>query len=151
MITMMAPLIKDKIVFDIGCGSGILAIAAVLLGAKKAYGIDIEKDAIEHSQENVKLNGIEEKVQFSQEIEPSWIPSESFIVVMNMIESEQRTAWSSLPSLHSKGALIITSGILSAQTDAYMKLAKSWGWSLENEDQEEEWSAFVFKQKMPSQ
>ena len=51
--------IKDKIVIDLGCGTGILSIGAILLGAKKVYAIDIDKDALEigiKNAENLEIN-----------------------------------------------------------------------------------------------
>ena len=50
--------IKDKIVIDYGCGSGILAIGACLLGASKVYAIDYDKQALESTLENAKNNNI---------------------------------------------------------------------------------------------
>lgn len=51
--------IKNKIVYDLGCGSGRFAIGAALLGAKKVFGVDIDKRALEIGRENVRL--VEEK------------------------------------------------------------------------------------------
>ncbi|MEM5790736.1 MAG: METTL5 family protein [Candidatus Aenigmatarchaeota archaeon] len=50
--------IKDKIVFDFGCGSGRLAIGAALLGAKLVIGIDIDKNVIKVAKENLKRHEI---------------------------------------------------------------------------------------------
>ena len=50
--------LKDKIVIDYGCGSGILAVAALLLGAKKAYATDIDPQAVLATQQNAELNGV---------------------------------------------------------------------------------------------
>ncbi|WP_173910301.1 50S ribosomal protein L11 methyltransferase [Acinetobacter sp. Marseille-Q1618] len=50
--------VKDKIVIDYGCGSGILAVAALLLGAKKAYATDIDPQAVLATQQNAELNGV---------------------------------------------------------------------------------------------
>jgi len=47
--------IEGKIVADLGCGTGILAFGAAILGAKKVYGYDIDKDAIETAKKNYKL------------------------------------------------------------------------------------------------
>ena len=47
----------DK-VLDIGCGSGILSIAALMLGAKSAIGVDIDKNAVNDAAENARLNGV---------------------------------------------------------------------------------------------
>lgn len=49
---------KDKQVFDFGCGTGILAILASKLGARKVIALDIEEPAVENSIENAKLNGV---------------------------------------------------------------------------------------------
>jgi len=46
--------IKDKVVADFGCGTGILSIGASLLGAKEIWGYDIDKSAIEHAKKNMK-------------------------------------------------------------------------------------------------
>ena len=51
-------LIKDKIVIDYGCGSGILAVAALLLGAKYAYATDIDPQAVLATKQNAELNGV---------------------------------------------------------------------------------------------
>ncbi|GAB4521680.1 MAG: 50S ribosomal protein L11 methyltransferase [Anaerolineales bacterium] len=52
--------LKGSDVIDIGCGSGILSIAALKLGARRAVGVDIEADAIPSAQENAALNGVQE-------------------------------------------------------------------------------------------
>ncbi len=51
--------IKDKLVLDMGCGSGILGIAAAKLGAKRVVLSDIDNQALDASRENAKLNGVE--------------------------------------------------------------------------------------------
>jgi len=53
--------VKDKTVLDVGCGSGVLAIAALLLGAKSAVGTDIDPQALAASRENATRNGIQEQ------------------------------------------------------------------------------------------
>lgn len=46
---------------DVGCGSGILSVAALLLGAEKAVGIDIDEMAVKASRENAKLNNVDDR------------------------------------------------------------------------------------------
>ena len=53
--------IKNKIIADFGCGNGVLGIGALILGAKKVYFIDIDKNAIEISKNNLKF--IEERLR----------------------------------------------------------------------------------------
>lgn len=144
VLALMAQHVKDKIVFDIGCGSGILSVAALLLGAKRALGIDIDNEAVKHSEENAKLNQVDAMALFSTQLNPSCVPNEPFIILMNMIQTEQMTAWQSLKPLHSKDSLIIASGVLSSERDPYLKLTQLWGWSLAEEKEEEGWLGFVF-------
>lgn len=143
-LTLMAPLVKGKAVFDVGCGSGILSIAAALLGAKQVHGIDIDENAIKHSQENAKINPTEAKPHFSKEIEPAHIPNEPIVILMNMIESEQTQAWESLTLFHNIQATMILSGILSTQIAPYLQLAKTRKWSLVEQREEAGWVGFVF-------
>ena len=147
VLSLMAPNVKGKTVFDIGTGSGILSIAAILLGAKQAWGIDIDIQAIKHAQENAILNQVEAKAHFSTEIDPASVPSEPFVIVMNMIQSEQIAAWQSILHLHAKPALIITSGLLSSQRSQYVEFCSSWGWTLIQEKEEEGWVGFIFSVK----
>ena len=54
--------VKDKVVIDYGCGSGILGVAALLLGAKKVYATDIDPQAVLATQQNAELNGVLDKL-----------------------------------------------------------------------------------------
>ena len=53
----------DDVVFDVGCGSGILGIAAAKLGAKKIVAVDLDEKCVETSIENAKLNGVKGKME----------------------------------------------------------------------------------------
>lgn len=51
----------DTTILDVGCGSGILAVASLLLGAKSAVGVDIDETAVKTAKENAQLNGVQDK------------------------------------------------------------------------------------------
>ena len=51
--------VKDKVVLDVGTGTGILAIAAAKMGVKKVYAVETSKDALSYAQDMAKLNGVE--------------------------------------------------------------------------------------------
>lgn len=53
----------DDVVFDVGCGSGILGIAAAKLGAKEIMAVDLDERCVETSIENAKLNGVKDKME----------------------------------------------------------------------------------------
>lgn len=54
--------LKDKVVIDYGCGSGVLGVAALLLGAKAVYAVDIDPQAILATEQNAKLNGVSDRL-----------------------------------------------------------------------------------------
>lgn len=147
-LSLMASRVPHTTVFDIGCGSGILSIAAILLGADRAFGIDIDEEALEHSRENAELNHVEGKTIFSSTIDPAWQVSEPCVIIMNMIESEQQAAWGASSLLHTRKATLITSGILASGKEHYLKKVAGWGWTLIEEKEEDGWTGFVFTQNM---
>lgn len=59
--------VRDKTVLDVGCGSGVLGIAAVLLGARAAVGVDNDPDALRSAAENVELNAVAGQLRLMNE------------------------------------------------------------------------------------
>jgi ribosomal protein L11 methyltransferase len=55
--------IEKQSVIDIGCGSGILSVAAIKLGFKKALGVDIDADSVRISRENALMNGVSQELE----------------------------------------------------------------------------------------
>lgn len=148
MLLLLARYHHQQIVIDIGCGSGILTLAAALLGAPSAYGIDIDESAIEHSRQNALLNLLENRCFFCTPDDFVWkISSQSVLILMNMIQSEQLVAWSSLPSLHAQPAQLLSSGIRIEEREAYLAQMSQQGWILEEEEEENGWLAFYFTKK----
>ncbi len=143
VIQLMPPFIKGADVLDIGCGSGILSLAAAALGAASVYGVDIEIDAIVHSQRNAELNNLQVHFALPADYLKEKKPSPT-VVLMNMIESEQIIAWNSLKPIHSAVKTAIISGILAKDKEKYLTLVSSWDWSLAKELQEGEWFGGVF-------
>ena len=75
----------DKTVLDYGCGSGILAIAALKLGAKEAYGVDIDPQALEASEENAKRNGVLDKLTLCDGKKSSSVLTPAPVTVANIL------------------------------------------------------------------
>ncbi len=146
VLKLMVPFVKDHLIFDLGCGSGILSVAAALLDAKRVLGIDIDPEALTHSQENAKINGVEDRTHFSKSIELK-APIEHIVILMNMIESEQERAWEACRALHEANATVIISGLLSSQVPAYLQIIKTRNWTFIKEVVEEGWSGLIFEQK----
>lgn len=79
--------VKDKIVIDYGCGSGILGVAALLLGAKKVYATDIDPQAVLATQQNAELNGVIDRlwVGLPEEFNAEFKPQQADILVANIL------------------------------------------------------------------
>jgi ribosomal protein L11 methyltransferase len=99
-------------VIDYGCGSGILAIAAALLGAKKVTGIDNDPQALAATAENAKRNSVDIDTHFPG---VALVPSE--IVVANILAQPLMELAPILIKAMKPDGLLILSGIMSGQAD----------------------------------
>ncbi len=107
--------LTDKTMIDYGCGSGILAIAAVLLGAKCAYAIDIDPQALVATQANAIKNKVSDKVH--NYLVEDFTPVSVDIVVANILAKPLINLYQPISSLvNNKGALVL-SGILNEQAE----------------------------------
>lgn len=140
-LKLLLPLVQGRAVVDIGCGSGILTLAALASGATSALSVDIEPDAIAHTRKNAELNGFAPIVQFPMQV--TALPQDP-LIVMNMISSEQEAAWQSLPTAHLPCQLI-TSGVLASDQDHALALYKEWGFSVIKTSTEEGWCAYLLQ------
>jgi ribosomal protein L11 methyltransferase len=135
--------VKDAYVLDIGCGSGILSLAASLIGSIFVSGIDIDPAALSHAKKNKELNSIS-NVEFSMVPSTYLEKGSSWIALMNMTFQEQKMAWGSLQAYHNNISTLIVSGILTEQRDAYLTWSFQNKWKLIAESEEEGWICFVF-------
>ncbi len=148
VLRLMASRVHGRNVIDIGCGSGILSLASLVWGANFAVGVDIDGEALEHAKRNSQLNQLSQ-IRFGYEISREM--GNNSLIVMNMISSEQRVAWNEHCFLYPLSCSVITSGILLAEREYYLKeVAVERGWHLVEELQEGDWLAFVFEQKKQS-
>ena len=111
-------------VIDYGCGSGILAIAAAMLGAKEVVAIDIDQQAIDATIANAEKNHVNSQIQcgFPGEIELS----SADILLANILLKPLQDLSSSFSSLLSPGGQIVLSGILVSQLTELMEHYRSW-------------------------
>ncbi|TMP56214.1 50S ribosomal protein L11 methyltransferase [Pseudoalteromonas sp. S1612] len=105
--------LSGKTVVDFGCGSGILGIAAIKLGAERMIGIDIDPQALEASLDNANRNGVADKLEvYLPENQPEFTAD---IVVANILAQPLRELHSVILGLLKPGGKIAMSGILEEQ------------------------------------
>ncbi len=142
VLKLMQPYVKDQAVLDIGCGSGILSLAAAAMGASQVDGYDIDPEAVEHAKKNSTLSCFQKNIHFALK-PPVKIPS---VLLMNMISSEQAQAWSLIENRIPPSAILITSGILEENANEYLEWRTRQGWKMEKKLTEKDWTGFVFSQ-----
>lgn len=104
-------------VLDVGCGSGILAVGALLLGADRVHAIDVDAAAVEATVENGEVNGVAERVTASTQ--PITEIAERYPLVLANIEAHVLVPMAAeLCKRLAPGGTLILSGILENQTQA---------------------------------
>jgi ribosomal protein L11 methyltransferase len=134
--------LAGKSVLDVGCGSGILALVAITLGASGARAVDTDPDAVEVTRENATRNGLDERV--AADTASLDAIDERFPVVVANIEARVLVPMApELGRLVTPGGLLVLSGILAPQKDevraAYARFA------LEDAPGKGEWVALVLR------
>lgn len=149
MLKMMKPNVCSHVVVDIGCGSGVLSLSAVALGAQHVYSIDIDEAALLHARHNAILNNMDSLISFClpHQVPLSIDSKDNLLILMNMIMTEQQVAWTNLKQLHHQPGCCITSGILVEGQPDYLHLVEAWGWSLNETEEEKGWLAMKFNDK----
>ncbi|MBD1557445.1 50S ribosomal protein L11 methyltransferase [Vibrio sp. S9_S30] len=108
--------LEGKTVIDFGCGSGILAIAAIKLGASKVIGIDIDPQAIQASRANAQRNGVDQQLElFLPQDQPEGLLAD--VVVANILAGPLRELSSVIKGLIKPEGLLAMSGVLDTQAE----------------------------------
>ena len=113
--------LKDQDVLDYGCGSGILAIAALKLGAKSATGVDIDEQALIASKENAHRNGVEDKRQLVMGTDKKLDLPQFPVTVANILAGPLAELEPIIASLTQSGGKLALSGILTEQADSVIE------------------------------
>ena len=112
----------DKTVLDYGCGSGVLAIAALKLGAATALGMDIDPQATLATRQNAAANGVEVEVCDSAHA----ISGEFDVVVANILAGPLVEFADSITSRLGNHGMLALSGVLCEQADTVMAAYAPW-------------------------
>ena len=135
---------KSDTVIDVGCGSGILGIAAAKLGAKKVIMTDIDECAIEASEQNMKLNGVTNAgVYLKNLLDDNTVKGD--VIVANIMAEVLIGFAAGLKNNLNAGGTVILSGILTDRLDKVVAAYKAQGFTLLKTKIKGEWTAVALQ------
>ena len=137
----------DSVCIDVGCGSGILGISAVKLGAKKAYLTDIDYVAVSSATHNSELNGTADKtvVAHSNLLDDTDIQGD--VMMANITGEILKMLAPSIPKNLKKDGVLILSGIIESRLSMVKDAYEEVGMRAVRERRKGEWFALVLKHK----
>ncbi|MDE6659062.1 MAG: 50S ribosomal protein L11 methyltransferase [Eubacterium sp.] len=139
---------ENSTVLDIGCGSGILSIASLLLGAKSAFGVDIDKLAVKTAIENAKENGFEAPVfdavngNLSDKVSGKYS-----VVVANIVADIIMQLNKEVGEFLADDGIYITGGIIDIRKDEVIHSFEENGFEILANYEEKGWNVFVCKRR----
>ncbi|MBR6089068.1 MAG: 50S ribosomal protein L11 methyltransferase, partial [Anaerolineaceae bacterium] len=134
-------------VIDVGCGSGILSIGSVLLGAKHALGVDIDPESMKNSLDNAARNGVLDRCEFYHGSVADILADKTGIkhaplVLANILAPILLMLFEvGMADLVEPGGIICLSGILEDQEEKVRKMAESKGLTFIKRMQVKDWVA----------
>lgn len=136
--------LTDKTVADVGCGSGILGITAIKLGAQCCIMSDIDSQAVKAAGENAALNGVSERAQIYCGDLAQCFEGVADVVVANITADILLRLKQQLGGLVKQGGFVIISGLINKRADEVAKAYQS-GFELLDRIKEGEWQAMLLK------
>lgn len=130
-------------ILDIGTGSGILAIAALLLGAAEVTGIDIDPMCVRISKENAALNNVEERFVVIEGDLAATAGGKFDIITANIVADAIMRLAPEVTSLLAEGGLFISSGIINEREDEVARAIADAGLYISSIRRNNGWTAII--------
>lgn len=133
--------LKDKIVIDYGCGSGILGVAALLLGAQKVYATDIDPQAVLATQQNAELNGVQHNlyVGLPEEFNQAFKGQKADVMVANILAGPLMALAPEFSTLIKSEGEFALAGVIEEQVADVSSVYSEFFDIVEVEKREENW------------
>ena len=128
---------------DIGCGSGILSIAAVLLGAESAVGVDIDAQSVKTARENAELNSQSGKTEYIVGDLADKVSGKFNVVCANIVADVVIRLLESVRDYIAENAVLLVSGIIDARKQDVLLAAEKHGFAVKEKQYKDNWCAFA--------
>lgn len=136
---------KDNTILDIGTGSGILAITALLLGAKSADAIDIDPLSVKAAKENAKLNHMDEYLTVKLGNLLDQVKGQYDVITANIVADVIISLLADIKPFMKPNGVLILSGIIREREADVSTALTQYNYSIVEKHQDGEWFAFVVK------
>jgi ribosomal protein L11 methyltransferase len=133
--------VVDAAVLDLGTGSGVLSMAAALLGARRATGIDIDQDAIDSAESSARLNTLPDTITFVVSDFRTDPPAPADIVLANLTGGMLTSSAEKIAALVRPAGQLIVSGFDHSEVDAVVRGFKDF--AAKKQVVEDNWIALV--------
>lgn len=144
----MEKLVKPGMtVFDVGTGSGVLAIAAAKLGAKTVRAVDYDATAVRVARENIEANGVSDLISTAESDLFSAISGKAGLVTANLIADLVIRLLPDLSAHLEKGGALLASGIIESRAQEVREAADAAGFFVAEDFEEKEWHAMVIRRR----
>jgi len=137
--------LQDKRVLDMGCGTGILAILAKMLGAAQVTGIDIDEWSVENSKENCATNGFPEIILKKGDVDLLENEKPFDVILANINKNILKAQIPSYSKIMKGGATLFLSGFFTTDLEELTKVAASNGFKFLSSFHENEWAMMVLE------
>ena len=132
-------------VFDVGTGSGVLAIVAAKLGAKRVEAVDFDPVAVRVARENVRQNGAEDVVRTERSDLLKSVAGKADLIIANIIADIVVRLFGEVEGSLAAGGTMLLSGIIEDRLADVVEAAGQHGFSVEKIEQEKGWAAIIVK------
>ena len=132
-------------VLDVGCGSGILAIAAAALGVLRVDAIDLDPDAVAATEDNARRNAVADRVRASVAGVDGWAGPAAPLVLANLLAAAHVTLAPTLVALVAPGGSLIAGGLLAHEVPAVAGVFSAEGCWLVELAEDDGWAALLLR------
>ncbi|NLY78071.1 MAG: 50S ribosomal protein L11 methyltransferase [Tissierellia bacterium] len=136
---------EGALVYDVGCGSGILSVVAARLGARKVIGIDIDELCVKVSKENISINGVEDLVEVRKGNLLDSVNEKADIIVSNIIAEVIINMVPDLKAYINDDGIFIASGIITEKLSSVMDALRNNGFNIVEEKIINDWAVVIAK------